>query len=125
MIFIFQIRTRGGLDDHLSPLNAIYLLRMILLGKNPGIVTKQTNVLPVVEHTYLMASVLQKANINFTEINNPEKEEQNQTDFVDDTEIDNLPIQSSYESDGLKYIAGYLTKKHMGNSHTLEIILPN
>lgn len=33
-----QLRSRGGLNDHPSPLNALHMLRMIILGKNPGIV---------------------------------------------------------------------------------------
>jgi len=36
-----QLRSRGGLNDHPSPLNALFRLRMIILGKNPGIVSKQ------------------------------------------------------------------------------------
>lgn len=38
-----QLRTRGGLNDHPSPLNALYRLRMIILGKNPGVTSNQTN----------------------------------------------------------------------------------
>lgn len=30
--FFFQIRQRGSTDDHPSPLNAIYRMRMIILG---------------------------------------------------------------------------------------------
>jgi len=38
-----QVRTRGGLNDHSSPLNALYRLRMIVLGKNPGVVLTSSN----------------------------------------------------------------------------------
>ncbi|CAI6358180.1 unnamed protein product [Macrosiphum euphorbiae] len=38
-----QLRTRGGLNDHPSPLNALYRLRMIILGKNPGVTSNRTN----------------------------------------------------------------------------------
>jgi hypothetical protein len=40
-----QLRTRGGLHDHPSPLDAIYRVRLILLGKNPGIVEANNNFL--------------------------------------------------------------------------------
>lgn len=36
-----QIRARGGLYDHPSPLAALYRLRVILLGKNPGLVIQE------------------------------------------------------------------------------------
>ena len=39
-----RFRTRGGLNDHPSPLNAFYRLRMIILGRNPGLTQKDTNV---------------------------------------------------------------------------------
>jgi hypothetical protein len=38
-----QIRTRGGLNDHPTPLDAIYRLRMIILGKTQGLLQKNTN----------------------------------------------------------------------------------
>lgn len=31
--FFSQLRTRGGLDDHPSPLNALHRMRMVILGK--------------------------------------------------------------------------------------------
>lgn len=42
--FFSQIRTRGGLHDHSSPLNALYRIRMIVLGKNSNIVQSHVNV---------------------------------------------------------------------------------
>lgn len=32
-----QIRSKGKLNDHMYPLNALYQLQMIILSKNPGI----------------------------------------------------------------------------------------
>lgn len=39
-----QLRSRGGLNDHPAPLNALYRLRMIILGKNPDILQSNANV---------------------------------------------------------------------------------
>ncbi|KAJ8867229.1 hypothetical protein PR048_031028 [Dryococelus australis] len=38
-----QIRTRGGLNDHSSPIDALNRLRIIILGKSPGIVQNEVN----------------------------------------------------------------------------------
>ena len=43
--FFSQIRTRGGLHDHPTPLQCMYRVRMIILGKNPGIVQANSNAL--------------------------------------------------------------------------------
>lgn len=37
------MRSRGRLDDHPTLLNAIYRMRLVMLGKNPGMVQKQAN----------------------------------------------------------------------------------
>lgn len=62
-----QIRNIGGLHDHPSPLNAIHRFRLIVLGKNPGILQEKTNT----EHQskendedeYLVAHVMHNADI--------------------------------------------------------------
>ncbi|KAJ8950795.1 hypothetical protein NQ314_007781 [Rhamnusium bicolor] len=41
---VAKLTTRGGLHDNPSSLNAIYRNRMILLGKNPGMVHTHSNV---------------------------------------------------------------------------------
>lgn len=35
-----QLRGKGGLNDKPPPLDALYKLRLIILGKNPGIVQR-------------------------------------------------------------------------------------
>ncbi|KAG5871337.1 hypothetical protein JTB14_018591 [Gonioctena quinquepunctata] len=58
------LRTRGGLDDHPTPINLIYRLRMVLLGKTPGIVHSRTNILPYQEDEITLTNiVLEKAEI--------------------------------------------------------------
>ncbi|KAJ8938178.1 hypothetical protein NQ314_011586 [Rhamnusium bicolor] len=59
-----QLRTRGGLHDH--PLNAIYRIRMILLGKNLGMVHTHSNVVTPIgteKEEYLLASAMKQAKI--------------------------------------------------------------
>lgn len=52
-----QIRTRGGLDDHPSPLSAIYRIRMIILGKSPGVVQSGVNCLPPLDEEFVAPTV--------------------------------------------------------------------
>jgi hypothetical protein len=40
-----QLRFRGGLHDHPPPMNAVHRLRLIILGKNPGILQSGMNTL--------------------------------------------------------------------------------
>ncbi|KAE8741600.1 hypothetical protein FOCC_FOCC012893 [Frankliniella occidentalis] len=41
--FFSQLRTRGGLHDHPTPPEALWRVRMVILGKNPGIVQANSN----------------------------------------------------------------------------------
>jgi len=52
-----QLRSRGGLN-HPSPLNALFRLRMIILGKNPGIVSKQANTTDKNNEEFIIAKSL-------------------------------------------------------------------
>lgn len=54
--FFGQIRTRGGLDDHPTPLSAIYRIRMIILGKSPGVVQSNLNCLPPIDEEFVLKS---------------------------------------------------------------------
>ncbi|KAJ8945015.1 hypothetical protein NQ314_009337 [Rhamnusium bicolor] len=61
-----QLRTRGGLHLHPSSLNTIYRIRMILLGKNLGMVHTHSNgVTPIgiEKEEYLLASAMKEAKI--------------------------------------------------------------
>lgn len=114
-LIYLQIRSRGGLHDHPSALNALYRLRMILLGKNQGIVQSHSNVTIPSEmnEEYLVASALKQAHINVVNVEKP-------TDEKDVQEDDSASSSSTFslergmaEKDGLIYIAGYLAKKHL------------
>lgn len=114
---MFQIRTRGGLHDHPAPLNAIYRIRMIILGKNPGVVQKNTNVQGEQDEEFLLSSALNKAGIkatiNIQELSNPEESD---TDKFSETSSTSSSMSASLnkicEKDGLVYIAGFLARKH-------------
>ncbi|KAJ8969115.1 hypothetical protein NQ314_001925 [Rhamnusium bicolor] len=53
--------TRGGLHDHPSSLNALYRIKMILLGKNPSMVHTHSNI-GIEEEEYLLASAMKRKN---------------------------------------------------------------
>jgi hypothetical protein len=57
--FFFQLRSRGGADDHPSPLNALYRICMIILGKKPGILSSHVNTQEVEPREYLSAKVFE------------------------------------------------------------------
>jgi predicted transcriptional regulator len=61
--FFFQIRSRGGSDEHPSPLAAIYRIRMIMLGKNPGILGSKVNTESKTTDEYIVPQVLETAKI--------------------------------------------------------------
>lgn len=50
-----QIRSRGGLNDHPSPLNALFRIRLIILGKNPDIVSYQSNTADKNDEEFMLA----------------------------------------------------------------------
>jgi len=58
-----QIRTSGGLNDHPSPLNALYRLRMIILGKNPGVVSTSSNTTDNNQEEFMVAKTFKQINI--------------------------------------------------------------
>ena len=106
-----QIRTRGGLNDHPSPLDCIYRLRMIILGKNPGIVQKQANTVDVDAGEYLIAKALNKANITVTESSSPLSESETVYENNLQPESSTINVTNQSEEDGLMYVAGYVAHK--------------
>lgn len=70
-ILFGQLRGRGGLNDHPTPLDAIYSLGMIILGRSSWIQQKNTNLLKgdgSSTDEYLSANVIQ-ATLNIPENN--------------------------------------------------------
>lgn len=61
--FFSQIRTRGGLYDHPTPIHALHRIRMIILGKNPGIVQKNLNTVEATHDEYMFVKAMEEAHI--------------------------------------------------------------
>lgn len=73
--FFSVIRSRGGLNDHPTPLNAMYRIRIIVLGKNPGVVQAKQNIEIQNDQSnleeYLVANVMATADVKI-DLNNEE-----------------------------------------------------
>lgn len=107
--FFSQIRTRGGLHDHPSPLDCIYRIRMIILGKNPGVIQRQTNTIDADQDEFIVAKALNKAQITIPESSCLPAELH--TKDLENEQISHAEIVQQSEEDGLEYIAGYIAKK--------------
>ncbi|EFA11760.1 Transposable element P transposase-like Protein [Tribolium castaneum] len=120
---IMSIRSRGP-NEHPSPLTAIARIRMITLGKNPGVLGAQTNTVDANTEEYVAASVMETANIK---LNFPEKKDENiqpstsgssfsSSNDSKDNLNENVPETTP---DALEYIAGYLAKKYKKTNPSL------
>lgn len=94
---------------------------MILLGKNPGLVSKHSNTGTspgLQEEEYLLSSILKQASLGHIDIpqENMEIEEAEKpildTDSTTSSSSNHSSSKGESEKDGLAYIAGYLAKKH-------------
>ncbi|KAL4112262.1 hypothetical protein QTP88_016083 [Uroleucon formosanum] len=91
-----QLRSRGGLNDHPSPLNALNRLRTIILGKNPGIVSSSSNTTDQNQEEFLVAAALKQADINVKiEFEIPEHRE----NMSNDSETD-MASEKSHKKEG-------------------------
>lgn len=73
-----QIRTRGGLNDHPSPMEALYRIRMIILGKTQGVLQNHTNAENVNQEEdsseFIVSKVLKATGIKLVERELPDDE---------------------------------------------------
>lgn len=113
--FFFQIRSRGP-NEHPSALEAMHRIRLIILGKNPGILETSTNTTdqsPNLEE-YVVAKVI-NSGLDIATNSLPEMSQSSSTSFRSNAS-DIVPqddfTQSEIIHDALEYIAGYLLKKH-------------
>lgn len=105
-----QLRTRGGNDDHPSPLNSIYRLRMIILGKNTGVVKTNMSTIDSSDDEFLLSLVFKEVKIEPTI---------DQTKVSDDEEESDSSVASSHssiqmtmsEADGFEYVLGWIARK--------------
>lgn len=118
--FFFQLRSRGGPDDHPSPLTALHHIRMIILGKNPGILGTTVNTEDRVHDEYIVAQVMNKVELNIEQDPTIETslDETNLNVTSSDSSFAELETleettspQEEITNDSLEYIAGYLAKK--------------
>lgn len=86
-----QLRTRGGNNDHPSPLQAIHHLRMIILGKNPG--TLNTNTRNENMEEYIFASAITRPSDSNEEI--PDEFEEWNPALLEEEEIGNIETEVS------------------------------
>lgn len=114
--FFSLIRSRGGLNDHPTPLNALHRIRIIVLGKNPGVIQEKLNIemnhdVTDVEE-YLVANVMATANININldyEENNAELSDSSLSSSESLSATNDL--QNNSEEDGFIYLCGWLARK--------------
>lgn len=108
-----QVRSRGGLNDHPTPLNALYRLRMIVLGKNPGI-TCSSNTCDKNNEEFLVSKMLKDADIT---INEDEKCVSDTNDSSDDETLNTSnteeeQCQKEMTKDAVEYLIGWVAKKY-------------
>ncbi|KAL4152818.1 hypothetical protein QTP88_000651 [Uroleucon formosanum] len=107
-----QLRTGGGLNDHPSPLNALYRLRMIILGKNPGVVSTSSNTYDKNQEEFMVANTFKQINFKLTD---NEKNEDTETGTDTDTDTDTINDNKSINEmtqDAIEYLAGWIAKKY-------------
>lgn len=113
--FFSQIRSRGGLHDHPSPVTAIQRIRLIVLGKNPGFIQDKTNILPTESNEeYLMAKVISSCGISVENASVNKSEDENiTTSFSSDSSSSRSSPKekSNPEVEGFHYLCGWIAKK--------------
>ncbi|KAG5884252.1 hypothetical protein JTB14_011741 [Gonioctena quinquepunctata] len=104
------LRTRGGLDDHPTPIDLIYRLRMVLLGKIPGIVHFRTNIPPYQEDGITLTNiVLEKAEIEPLSPPDSYEEDDEEMECGTSPSFDYTSTRSSdnyIRKDGVEYLSG-------------------
>lgn len=115
--FFFQLRSRGP-NEHPSPLTAIKRIRMIILGKNPGVLEAQVNTVEQQSEEYVLSTLMKAANVNVLDLvcdanTSIELNQSGSTSSfssgTSDTPFDENTKETT--NDSLEYIAGYLAKK--------------
>lgn len=109
-----QLRSMGGLNDHPSPLNALYRLRMIILGKNPGVVSNQSNTSDSNNEEFLVATTIKQVDLKLNNV----FENTNNIESCTDTASDNESMESNCNEknemvqDAVEYLAGWVARTY-------------
>jgi 87kDa Transposase len=117
--FFGQIREKGGVYDHPSPMSALYRVRLIILGKVPVQPKQNTNVLadPDTQHNeeYVVGKIFKKTDTKipsdiFEDLlqNDPDSSLTSGT-FTSGSHVS---YDSFIKNDGIEYIAGFIGKKY-------------
>lgn len=114
-----QIRSKGGLNDHPSPLNAIYRLRMIILGKNPGITSNHSNTTDDNKEEFMVANAVKSVNLKLGDEHIGEDEiisSDTDTASENGSQLSNEDKNKvEMDNDAVEYLAGWVAKKHRFN----------
>jgi len=120
--FFSQLRTRGGLHDYPTPLECFYRMRMIILGKNPGIVQANSNALDRSKDTgdeFVTATAMRiiEEDLSSEELRNHPDEPEECADIEMETPLEqertvNRSVTEQMDFDGLEYLAGWVAYKH-------------
>ncbi|KAE9535838.1 hypothetical protein AGLY_007739 [Aphis glycines] len=107
-----QIRSKGGLNDHPSPLNAIYRLKMIILGKNLGITSTHSNTIDDNKEEFMVANAVKSVNLKLGDEHIGEDEI---ISSDTDTASENGSQLSNEDKNKVEYLAGWVAKRHRFN----------
>ncbi|KAG5875325.1 hypothetical protein JTB14_018733 [Gonioctena quinquepunctata] len=115
--FFFQVRSGGGVFDHPSALDALSRVRMIVLGKNPGIIESHTCTEDQQQDEYMVAQMFHRANVSINSSSTINDKSENGSSMSQEqmnpaTVIDNGPETTG---DALECIGGYIAKKYKKN----------
>ncbi|KAG5867503.1 hypothetical protein JTB14_007482 [Gonioctena quinquepunctata] len=115
--FFFQVRSGGGVYDHPSALDALSRVRMIVLGKNPGIIESHTCTEDQQQDEYMVAQMFHRANVSINSSSTINDKSENGSSMSQEqmnpaTVIDNGPETTG---DALECIGGYIAKKYKKN----------
>ncbi|KAF0724973.1 THAP-type domain-containing protein [Aphis craccivora] len=102
-----ELRSRGGLNYHPSPLNVLYRLRMIILDKNSGVVSTSSNTNDMNQEEFMVANTFKQINFNITD-NEKNEDTNTDTDTINDNQSKNV---NEMTQDATEYLAGWIAKK--------------
>jgi hypothetical protein len=113
-----KIRTRGGLNDHPTPLDALNRLRIIILGKTDILQSNTNTVERTDDEHYIVGKVLRRSGIELAipsaQISESDGDSSSRSSLSSGHLVVNNYAQKKIiqvEADGLEYLAGWIAKK--------------
>lgn len=117
-----QIRTRGGLNDHPTPLNALFRIRMTILGKNQCDLKNNQHEKEPEEAIFLTASVLKHVNATTDALTLREIGEKEDLTANESTSSVAIPSTSPWEPKSVEVALNGLESSRMGGEENFENI---